>query len=70
MIKDIRKEKENTNEIYNVSEGSREAADLEILRKGRDSMGNPQAVLTEDEMQGIRNSMLTDSRTITAECCS
>ena len=49
MIKDIRKEKENTNEIYNVSEGSREAEELEILRKGRDSMGNPQAVLTEDE---------------------
>ena len=49
MIKDIRKEKENTNEIYGVSEGSEAAEDLEILRKGRDSMGNPQAVLTEDE---------------------
>ena len=49
MIKDIRKEKENTNEIYNVSEGSQEAEELEILRKGRDSMGNPQAVLTENE---------------------
>lgn len=49
MIKDIRKEKENTNEIYGVSEGSKEAEDLEILRKGRDSMGNPQAFLTEDE---------------------
>ncbi len=49
MIKDIRKEKENTNEIYGVSEGSQEAEDLEILRKGRDSMGNPQAELTDDE---------------------
>lgn len=49
MIADIKKEKENTNELYGVTEDSEEAKDLDILRRGRDSMGNPQAVLSDDE---------------------
>ena len=49
MISDIKKEKENTNEIYGVTDDSEEAKDLDILRRGRDSMGNPQSVLTDEE---------------------
>ena len=49
MISDIQKEKENTNELYGVTEDSEEAKDLDILRRGRDSMGNPQAVLSDEE---------------------
>lgn len=49
MISDIQKEKENTNELYGVNEDSGEAKDLDILRRGRESMGNPQAVLSEEE---------------------
>ena len=49
MIADIKKEKDNTSELYGVTEDSGEAKDLDILRRGRDSMGNPQAVLSDDE---------------------
>lgn len=49
MIADIKKEKENTNGLYGVTEDSEEARDLDILRRGRDSMGNPQAVLSDEE---------------------
>lgn len=49
MIADIKEEKENTNELYGVTPDSDEAKDLDILRRGRDSMGNPQSVLSEDE---------------------
>lgn len=51
MISDIQKEKENTDEIYGVTPGSEEAKDLDILRRGRDSMGNPQAVLSDEEYE-------------------
>ena len=49
MIADIKKEKDNTNELYGVTEDSGEAKDLDILRRGRDSMGNLQAVLSDEE---------------------
>lgn len=49
MIADIKKEKDNTNELYGVTEDSGEAKDLDILRRGRDSMGNLQAALSDEE---------------------
>lgn len=49
MIADIRKEKENTNELYGVSEDSVETKDLDILRRGRDSHGKPEEVLSAEE---------------------
>ncbi len=53
-IADIEQEKKNTNEIYGVDEESEQWEQLQLLRKGRAALSNPNASLTEEELTEYR----------------
>lgn len=55
MLKDIDKERQNTAEIYGVDEDSEEYRNLELLRRGREAVTNPDTDMSVDDWVKYKN---------------